>query len=107
MTTIGARAFQNRTGLTSLAIPDSVTMIDHNAFYCCTGLITLTILDSVGTIGKNAFCNWDRFYSDSNLYRTTYVCYYKLSGVKTHHAWVCFLQINALLSTILASKSAY
>lgn len=53
--TIGDSAFINRTDLTTIIIPDSVTSIVENAFSGCTSLISVTIGNSVTTIGANAF----------------------------------------------------
>lgn len=41
--------------LTSLSIPKSVTLIDHNAFSECTGIKTLTLANGLKTIGVGAF----------------------------------------------------
>lgn len=38
VTTIGKRAFENRSRLTSVTIPSSVTTIGESAFACCSGL---------------------------------------------------------------------
>ena len=42
-------------GITSYAIPDSITSIENNAFRNCTSLISVTIPDSVTTIRSHAF----------------------------------------------------
>ena len=52
---IGDGAFQDRTLLTSIAMPDGVTSIGANAFSGCTGLETLTIGAGVTSIGDGAF----------------------------------------------------
>ena len=59
VTSIGSRAFDSCTGLTSVTIPDSVTSIGGYAFQECTGLTSVTIPDSVTSIGNWAFdyCN--------------------------------------------------
>ena len=49
------RAFYDRTSLTSITIPDSVTSIGHYAFYACSSLTSITIPDSVTSIGHYAF----------------------------------------------------
>ena len=43
VTSIGAEAFYNCTGLTRVTIPDSVTSIGNSAFRYCTGLTSVTV----------------------------------------------------------------
>ena len=57
VTSIGQSAFQNKTSLTSVTIPNSVTNIGQSAFQSCTKLTSLTIPNSVTSIGDNAFYN--------------------------------------------------
>ncbi len=54
VTSIGAYAFGN-TGIFSVTIPDSVTMIGDWAFSGCSSLTSVMIGDSVETIGEFAF----------------------------------------------------
>ena len=57
VTTIGDRAFDYCTGLTSITIPASVTAIGDRAFYCCTGLTSVIFAagSKLTTIGDYAF----------------------------------------------------
>ena len=55
VTTIGGLAFESCIRLTSITIPDSVTIIGEFAFSDCTSLTNITIPDSVTTIGEKAF----------------------------------------------------
>ncbi|MFA7081604.1 MAG: leucine-rich repeat domain-containing protein [Bacteroidales bacterium] len=59
VTAIGHNAFQNCTELTSITIPNSVTLIDDYAFHHCTGLTSMVIPNSVTLINSYAFavCN--------------------------------------------------
>ena len=52
---IGASAFFDCNGLTSITIPDSVTSIGYRAFEDCSKLTSVTIGDSVTSIGNGAF----------------------------------------------------
>ena len=58
-TSIAGSAFQGKTNLTSITIPNSVTSIGESAFRGCSGLTSITIPNSVTSIGNSAFasCN--------------------------------------------------
>ena len=55
VTTIGSKAFRDRTDLQSIVIPDSVTEISDNAFDACSSLEEVRIPDSVKKIDDFAF----------------------------------------------------
>ncbi len=55
VTSIGDRAFEFRSGLTSVTIPNSVTSIGDYAFYSCFNMTTVTIGNGVTNIGDEAF----------------------------------------------------
>ena len=55
VTSIGDRAFEYCTSLTSITIPESVTSIGLGAFEYCFSLTSITIPDSVTSIGDFAF----------------------------------------------------
>ena len=55
VTIIGSRAFMWCTSLPSVTIPNSVTSIGNNAFYDCSSLTSVTIPSSVTIIGSGAF----------------------------------------------------
>ena len=57
MTSIGNQAFNDCSGLTSIAIGNSVTSIGNFAFFGCSNLTSVTIPNSVTSIGESAFGN--------------------------------------------------
>lgn len=54
---IGMMAFREQSNLTSISIPEGVTVIQKWSFYRCTNLSSIIIPNSVVKIGDNAFAN--------------------------------------------------
>ncbi len=59
VTKLGDGAFENRTDITSVTIPDGITSIGDSVFYNCSKLTSITIPDSVTSMGFDAFSNCD------------------------------------------------
>ena len=59
VTEISDYAFQNRTAITQMTLPDTITSIGANAFYGCTNMTKVNIPDGVTTLGDSAFYNCD------------------------------------------------
>ena len=71
VTSIGRSAFADCSGLTSVEIPAGVTSIGDSAFYGCSGLISVEIPASVTSIGWAAFsgCSGLTVYYQGELAR--------------------------------------
>ncbi|MBE6752708.1 MAG: leucine-rich repeat domain-containing protein, partial [Ruminococcaceae bacterium] len=61
-----ANAFNNRTGITSVVIPDSVEYIGDQAFYYCENLVSVTLGSGVKKVGNIAFAQCFALESISN-----------------------------------------
>ena len=57
VTRIGFAAFSDQTTITSVAVPDSIIVIERNAFSDCTALTNVTLGSGVTNIGDFAFLN--------------------------------------------------
>jgi len=62
ITEIDEYAFSNTVNLQSVAIPDSVTYIDH-AFYNCDSITNIILPNSLNSIGHSAFYDCDNIAS--------------------------------------------
>ena len=91
MTSIGERAFDFCTGLTSVNIPNSVTSIGERGFDECTGLT------SVKYLSKNPF-SVDNYCFKKDVYNTAtlYVLYGCKEEVEGLNGWKKFKNIVEL-----------
>lgn len=55
LTVIGGWAFENRTALTAVTVPEGVTAIGNYAFCGCTGLTRVSLPESLASVGDCAF----------------------------------------------------
>ncbi len=77
---IGNRAFNWCTGLTSVIIPNSVTSIGNSAFEYCTGLSEIIIPDGVTILNGYIFSNCTRLTSITIPDSVTSIDYYAFSN---------------------------
>ena len=73
VTAIGAEAFQGKSTLTRVTIPEGVTTIEYDAFFCCTSLTNVIIPEGVTYIGPFAFSGCTSLKSVSLPASLTYI----------------------------------
>lgn len=81
-----AGAFQNCAGITSVTIPNTITLIGEYAFENCTGLKSVTFPDSVTKIESRAFSSCSGITSltlSNNLTSIDGWAFYGCSGLKS------------------------
>jgi len=80
VTSIGNRAFEDCSGLTSVTIPNTVTSIEDHAFYYCSGLTSINIPNSVTSIEDHAFYYCSGLTSINIPNSVTSIGYYAFYG---------------------------
>ncbi len=97
--TLGFAAFRNCGDLTSVVLPETLTLLDDEAFYGCTRLGTIAIPAAVTHIGTDAFMGCDRLLLDvsDNPYAASYA---KDNGIATH-----FTQTSAFTFLLIAGAT--
>ena len=92
VTEIRYGAFRDRTGLTSVIIPNGVTVIENYAFEGCTNLKNVTIPDSVTNMGKDILnkTEWYRLQPIGDVYIGK--VYYKYKGKMPENTYVSILE---------------
>ena len=73
VTAIGGYAFQGKSTLTRVTIPEGVTTIEYDAFFCCTSLTNVIIPEGVTYIGPFAFSGCTSLKSVSLPASLTYI----------------------------------
>ncbi|HAG03956.1 MAG TPA: hypothetical protein DCG28_00820 [Lachnospiraceae bacterium] len=78
VTVIGKRAFYGNSYISSVIIPSSVTKIEDSAFYLCSNIASITIPASVIEIGSYAFPTGKSYnvYTTSGSYAEQYFSSY-------------------------------
>jgi len=79
-TTIGYNAFYNCSGITKIALSNTVTTIGESAFSRCSGLTEIEIPNSVTTIGGDAFSGCSELTEIEIPNSVTTIGYYAFSG---------------------------
>ena len=86
ITLIGECAFNNCTGLKSITLPDSVTKIEESAFNGCSGMTTVTLSNNLTSIGMRAFegCSGLKSFTIPDSVTTIeYAAFVNCSGLKS------------------------
>ena len=86
VTQIAKEAFKENEIITSVTIPDSVTIINDSAFYSCTKLESVTMGNSVKELGSYAFSNCTKLSSvklSSVLTTVNSAAFYKCTALES------------------------
>ena len=119
VTSIGAFAFYECSGLTSVMIPNSVTSIERYAFFGCSGLTSTTIGSGVKNIGSQAFASCKELtdvyclaeevpstntyaFLDSYInYVTLHVPFASIDAYRAVEPWKNFKEIKSLTGEVI------
>ncbi len=108
VTSIGDRAFEDRTSLTSITIPDSVTYIDDDAFRGCKGLTSIDVDES-----NEHYSSADDVLFNKN--KTKLICYpagrtntsYSIPNSVTSIGYYAFEYCTSLTSIAIPDSVTY
>ena len=117
-TGIGADAFSECSGLTSIEIPSSVTGIGDGAFYGCSGLTSIEIPSSETSIGYYTFARCTGLTSikiPSSVERIDDFAFLGCSGLTsieipssvTRIGWSAFADCSGLTSIVVSPENPY
>ena len=73
-------AFANKTTLTSVTLPGSITSISDDAFYGCTGLTSANFYGNASALGAKVFDNCS----------STFIVYYLTGSTGFTNLWYCY-----------------
>ena len=106
VTMIGAQAFLNCSGLSSITIPNSVTSIEMGAFMNCSGLTSITIPNSVTSIGSVAFYGCESLNSVviSNIEAWCNLCFYDDGSNPLSYAHHLFLNEEEIKDLVIPNS---
>ena len=112
---IDNEAFYNCRDLTSVEIPETVTIIGRDAFWGCSGLTSITIPSSVTTIGSGAFGHCESLTTITipdgvtSIERATFAYCYNLTSItipdNVTSIWDSAFQNCTSLTSVTIGKS--
>lgn len=118
VSTIGYRAFENKTNLTQVTIPGSITSLGDSLFTFCTSLTNVTILDGLTRIELGMFSNCTNLTSitipnsvtsieDSGFAYCISLTNITIPGSITHIGYEAFLECTNLAAVFFTGQTPY